>query len=258
MANAQNFSRNTKSDRKEKLKRELDFSEPWSIFKVMADFVDGFDALNGIGPSVTIFGSARVKEDNKYYQMAQKLGFMMAEQGYNVITGGSNGIMEAANKGAYKSGKAKSIGLNISLPHEQKTNDFLDISLEFDYFFARKVMLVKYSFAYIIFPGGFGTMDELFEALTLIQTKKIFPIGIFLVGVDYWEKMLEFIKESMLSAGTISKDDFNLIKMTDDLDEIVSFTSKELEKKIKQMEDDGLTDLASYQQLKEFKCQKKS
>ena len=162
-------------------RRQLDFSEPWSIFRIMADFVDGFDALKDTGPSVTMFGSARTKPDNRYYKMADELGFLMAERGFNVITGGSNGIMEAANKGAYRSGKAKSIGLNIDLPFEQKSNDYLDVDMEFDYFFSRKVMLVKYSQAYIIFPGGFGTMDELFEALTLVQTKKIFPIGIFLV-----------------------------------------------------------------------------
>jgi len=230
----------------------LDFNEPWSIFKVMADFVNGFDTLKEIGPSVTMFGSARTKPDNKYYKMAEDLGFMMAEQGYNVVTGGSNGIMEAANKGAFRSGKAKSIGLNINLPFEQKSNDYLDIDMDFDYFFSRKVMLVKYSQAYIIFPGGFGTMDELFEALTLVQTKKIFPIGIFLVGVDYWAPMLEFIKSSMLSEGTISHDDFNLIRMTDDLGMIVKFTEEQIKAKLNDMEEEELTDLATYQRLKEF------
>ena len=233
------------------IRRQLDFSEPWSIFKVMADFVDGFDALKDIGPSVTMFGSARTKPDNKYYKMAEELGFKMAERGFNVITGGSNGIMEAANKGAYKSGKAKSIGLNIDLPFEQKSNDYLDVDMEFDYFFSRKVMLVKYSQAYIIFPGGFGTMDELFEALTLVQTKKIFPIGIFLVGVDYWAPMLEFIKKSMLSEGTISEDDFNLIRMTDDLDMIVKFTEDQIKSKLSELEDEDLTDLEIYQRLKD-------
>jgi len=245
------------TNRKDNLKKELDFSEPWSIFKIMADFVDGFDALNDIGPSVTFFGSARFLPENKYYQMAQKLGFMMAQRGINVITGGSNGIMEAANKGAYKSGRAKSIGLNINLPHEQKANQYLDIALEFDYFFARKVMLVKYSFAYIIFPGGFGTMDELFESLTLVQTKKIFPIGIFLVGVEYWSKMIDFIKENMISAGTITEEEFSLIKLTDDLDEIVKFTQMELSKKEKILEKEGLTDLLSYQKLKEYREKEK-
>lgn len=217
----------------------------------MADFVDGFDALKEIGPSVTMFGSARTKPDNKYYKMAEDLGFKMAERGFNVITGGSNGIMEAANKGAFRSGKAKSIGLNIDLPFEQKSNDYLDVDMEFDYFFSRKVMLVKYSQAYIIFPGGFGTMDELFEALTLVQTKKIFPIGIFLVGVDYWAPMLEFIKKSMLSEGTISEQDFDLIRMTDDLDMIVKFTEDQVKAKLMELEDEELTDLDIYSRLKE-------
>lgn len=234
------------------IRRQLDFSEPWSIFKVMADFVNGFDTLKDIGPSVTIFGSARTKSDNKYYKMAEELGFMLAEKGYNVITGGSNGIMEAGNKGAYKSGRAKSIGLNIELPFEQRSNDYLNIDMKFDYFFSRKVMLVKYSYAYIIFPGGFGTMDELFEALTLVQTKKIFPIGIFLVGVDYWAPMLEFIEKSMLKEGTISKEDFNLMKMTDDLNMIVKFTEDQLKHKLKEMQEQKLTDLNVYSKLKEF------
>lgn len=233
-------------------RRQLDFSEPWSIFKVMADFVDGFDTLKDIGPSVTIFGSARTKPENQYYKMAEELGFMMAEKGYNVLTGGSNGIMEAANKGAFRSGKAKSIGLNIDLPFEQKSNDYLDIDMQFDYFFSRKVMLVKYSYAYIIFPGGFGTMDELFESLTLVQTKKIFPIGIFLVGTDYWAPMLEFIKASMLSEGTISREDFDLIRMTDDLDTIVQYTEEQIKFKLTEMEQEELTDLEVYQQLKQF------
>ncbi|MGE4294388.1 MAG: TIGR00730 family Rossman fold protein [Campylobacterales bacterium] len=234
------------------LRRQLDFSEPWSIFRVMADFVHGFDELKDIGPSVTVFGSARTQEENRYYKMARKLGYMMAEKGFNVITGGSNGIMEAANKGAYISGKAKSIGLNIELPHEQSSNEYLDVSLKFDYFFARKVMLVKYSYAYIIFPGGFGTMDELFEALTLVQTKKIFPIGIFLIGVDYWKPMMEFIEKSMLSEGTISPEDFGLIRMTDDLDEVVRFTEEQIENRLREMEELELTDVSAYTRLKKF------
>lgn len=234
------------------IRRQLDFSEPWSIFRVMADFVRGFDELKDLGPSVTIFGSARTKEDSQYYKMAQKLGYMMAEKGFNVFTGGSNGIMEAANRGAYISGKAKSVGLNIELPHEQASNDYLDISLKFDYFFSRKVMLVKYSYAYIIFPGGFGTMDELFEALTLVQTKKIFPIGIFLIGTDYWKPMLEFIEQSMIKEGTISSRDFDLIKMTDDLEEVVRFTEEQIGARLKEMEEHGLTTLNAYVKLKEF------
>ena len=160
--------------------------------------------------------------------------------------------MEAANKGAYISGKAKSVGLNIELPFEQASNDYLDLDLKFEYFFARKVMLVKYSFAYIIFPGGFGTMDELFEALTLVQTKKIFPIGIFLVGTEYWKPLLDFIRVSMLAEGTISPEDFALLRITDDLDAIVHFTEEQLEQKARELEEAGLTDLPDYRKLKDF------
>lgn len=234
------------------LRRELDFSDPWRIFKVMSDFVTGFDNLKELGPAVTIFGSARVSEENRYYKQARQLGFLLAERGINVITGGSNGIMEAANKGAYISGKAKSVGLNIELPFEQDSNQYLDLDLKFDYFFARKVMLVKYSFAYIIFPGGFGTMDELFEALTLVQTKKIYPIGIFLVGVDYWKPLMDFIEVSMLAEGTISQEDFELLRITDDLDEIVRFTEERLVRKVGEMEEAGLTDLEDYRKFKTF------
>jgi uncharacterized protein (TIGR00730 family) len=238
------------------LRRELDFTEPWSIFKVVADFVNGFDGLKDVGPAVTIFGSARLKEDSKYYKDAVKLSKMLSDRGYSVITGGSNGIMEAANKGAYQNKKrasfVKSIGLNIDLPFEQKSNDYLDIDMKFDYFFARKVMLVKYSYAYIIFPGGFGTMDELFEALTLVQTKKIFPIGIYLVGVDYWKPMIKFIKKSMLKEGTISKEDLELIHLTDNLEEIIRLADQQLLNKLKILQNAQLTDLKSYKDLEEF------
>lgn len=233
-------------------RRALDFSEPWSIFKIMTDFVKGFDELKDVGPCVTIFGSARTSRRNKYYKMAEELSFKMAENGLNVMTGGSFGIMEAGNKGAMKSPNAQSIGLNIDLPFEQESNKYLDIDIKFDYFFARKVMLVKYSYAYIIFPGGFGTMDELFESLTLIQTKKIYPIGIFLVGVDYWSPMIKFIKNSMLKEGTISEQDFKLIHMTDDLDEIVTETFLRLNKKLKKMHKKKLTETKKYKNLKEF------
>ncbi|MGP1562105.1 MAG: TIGR00730 family Rossman fold protein [Helicobacteraceae bacterium] len=233
-------------------RKELDFSEPWSIFKVIGDFVKGYEQLKDVGPCVTIFGSARFKEDNPYYKMAVELGKKMADEGLNVVTGGSNGIMEAANRGAFGNEKALSIGLNIDLPNEQKSNDYLDIDIQFDYFFARKVMLVKYSFAYIIFPGGFGTMDELFESLTLVQTKKIYPIGIFLVGKTYWEPMVEFLRKSMLREKTISEEDFNLIHVTDDLDLIVRLTLERLEIKLKTLEEKKLTYMPSYVFLKDF------
>ncbi|MCV6608447.1 MAG: TIGR00730 family Rossman fold protein [Campylobacterales bacterium] len=233
-------------------RRTLDFTEPWSIFKVMSDFVKGFDELKEIGPCVTMFGSARTKPDSKYYKMAEELGYKMAEQGLHVMSGGSFGIMEAANKGAMKSLNAKSIGLNIDLPFEQASNGYLDVDLKFDYFFSRKVMLVKYSYTYIIFPGGFGTMDELFESLTLIQTQKMYPIGVFLVGKDYWAPLMEFIKNSMVPEGTISPEDVDLITVTDDLDLIVDETFKRLDKKLKKMKKKKLTDLHSYKRLKKF------
>lgn len=233
-------------------RRELDFSEPWSIFRVMSDFVKGYDTLKDVGPCVTFFGSARFDEKNKYYKMARTLGKKMAQEGLNVVTGGSNGIMEAGNRGAYESKKALSIGLNIDLPHEQQSNDYLDIDIEFDYFFARKVMLVKYSYAYVIFPGGFGTMDELFEALTLVQTKKIYPITIFLVGKDFWQPMLDFIASSMLKEGTISKKDFDLLEVTDNLDDIVELTFKRIEARLKKMKQSGMQYQPSYKALKKF------
>lgn len=179
--------------------KDVKADNPWSVFKIMSNFVEGFDTLKDIGPCVTFFGSARLKPGSRYYEEARKLAFMFAESGFNVVTGGSNGIMEAANRGAYESGKTESVGLNIHLPHEQKTNPYTTMSVEFDYFFVRKVMLVKYSYAYIVFPGGFGTFDELFEALTLVQTGKIFPISIILVGVEFWSPLMEFIKKARLS-----------------------------------------------------------
>jgi uncharacterized protein (TIGR00730 family) len=174
------------------------------------------------------------------------------------ITGGSGGIMEAANKGAFETKNnndlksIKSIGLNINLPFEQSSNDYLDIDIDFDYFFARKVMLVKYSYTFVIFPGGFGTIDELFEVLTLVQTKKIFPVGIYLIGVDYWKPMIKFLKKSMLQEGTISKDDLKLIHLTDDLDEVIQLSDKQLLKKLKALKEADLTELKSYKELKEF------
>ncbi len=233
-------------------RRALDFTEPWSVFKIMSDFVKGIDELKDVSPCVTVFGSARTKPENKYYHMAEEFGFKIAEHGLNVVTGGSFGIMEAANKGAMRSPNAQSIGLNIDLPNEQASNEYLDIDIKFDYFFSRKVMLVKYSYAYIIFPGGFGTMDELFESLTLIQTQKMYPIGVFLVGTEYWGPLIEFLKASMLPEGTITAEDLELITVTDDLDLIVEETFTRLEKKLKKMKKQNMTGLTSYKKLKKF------
>ncbi len=206
--------------RQTKYINDIQKDDIWSVFKVMSDFVKGFEELKELGPSITVFGSARSKEDNPYYKQTKKLCHVLCKNGYNIITGGGGGIMEAANRGAYECGDCESIGLNISLPQEQTPNKFTTTEIGFDYFFARKVMLVKYSFTYIIFPGGFGTMDELFEALTLMQTKKISQVKIILIGTKYWKPLYEFIKTSMLKEGLISESDLDLIFLSDDLEKI--------------------------------------
>ncbi|MBC7654576.1 MAG: TIGR00730 family Rossman fold protein [Oligoflexus sp.] len=201
--------------------QEIKVTDSWQIFKIMAEFVDGFEKLAKIGPCVSIFGSARTKHDNKYYEMAVEIGRLLTERGYGVITGGGPGIMEAGNKGAYEAG-GKSVGLNIELPFEQFHNRYIDRDkiLEFDYFFIRKVMFMKYSQGYIGLPGGFGTMDELFEALTLIQTGKIARFPIVLVGISYWSGLIDWIKNSMLDAEhNINQEDLNLFRLVDTAEE---------------------------------------
>ncbi len=218
------------------------YLDSWSLFKIMADFVKGYDELDDIGAAVTVFGSARLKENTPSYQKAIELGKKLADSGYSVITGGSFGIMEAANRGAKASSHAESIGLNIDLPHEQAGNDYLDRELKFDYFFVRKVMLVRYSLAYIAMPGGFGTMDELFEILTLIQTKKSSPGAVILVGTDYWGKLYEFMQTSMMEYGTISKRDLNLIHLVDDIDEVIKIVDNSLKAQLNAIKEMGLAD----------------
>lgn len=197
-------------------------SDVWSIFKIMGEFVEGYDKLFKIGPCVSIFGSARTHGDKPYYKMARQTAKKVTEKGFGVITGGGPGIMEAANKGAQEGG-GKSVGLGISLPHEQGVNDFVDQEyiIDFHYFFARKVMFVKYAQGFIVFPGGFGTLDEFFEALTLIQTHKINPFPIVLIGSEYWGGLIDWITDTMVSNGTISEEDINLFHVTDDEDEAV-------------------------------------
>jgi uncharacterized protein (TIGR00730 family) len=190
-------------------------SDPWRALRILSEFVDGFDALAAVGPAVTVFGSARTKEDNRYYQLARELGSMLAKQGYAVITGGGPGIMEAANRGCQE-GDGLSVGCNIELPMEQGLNAYCDLGVEFRYFFARKTMFVKYADAFVIFPGGYGTLDELFEALTLIQTKKVQNFPVILMGVDYWAGMIDWVKETMLREATISPEDVDLLRITDD------------------------------------------
>ncbi|HET8828075.1 MAG TPA: TIGR00730 family Rossman fold protein [Pelobium sp.] len=201
--------------------QEIKVTDSWQIFKIMAEFVDGFEKLARIGPCVSIFGSARTKNENKYYQTAVEIGRRLTERGYGVITGGGPGIMEAGNKGAYEAG-GKSVGINIELPFEQFNNQYIDRDkiLDFDYFFVRKVMFMKYSQGYIVLPGGFGTMDELFEAMTLIQTGKIARFPIVLVGVDYWKGLIEWIKTTMLETEhNINPEDLNLFRLVDTAEE---------------------------------------
>lgn len=194
--------------------------EPWRIFKIMSEFVDGFDELSDIAPAVTIFGSARTKPENIYAKKAQELAFMLGKKGFNIITGGGNGVMESANKGAKNAG-VTSVGLGIELPKEEKPNQFLDIALNFRYFFVRKVMFTKYALAFVIFPGGFGTLDELAEVLTLIQTRKMRRVPLILVGKVYWQGLLDWMTSKVLGEKNINPEDMDIIKLTDNLDFVV-------------------------------------
>jgi uncharacterized protein (TIGR00730 family) len=204
---------------------EIKTNDSWAIFKIMSEFVEGYERMAKIGPCISVFGSARTKPDNKYYQLAVDVSEKLAKSGYGVITGGGPGIMEAANKGA-QDGGGKSVGLNIDLPFEQNHNPYIDAehNLEFDYFFVRKVIFVKYSQGFVIMPGGLGTMDEMFEALTLIQTKKINKRPIVLVGKKYWSGLLDWIKEAMLEQeNNISQADLDLYALVDSADEAVKY-----------------------------------
>lgn len=201
---------------------EIKTNDSWAIFKIMGEFVSGFEKMSAIGPCVSIFGSARTKEDGKYYQLAVDIAKSISEAGYGIITGGGPGIMEAGNRGAHLAG-GTSVGLNIDLPFEQHDNPYIDDdkSLDFDYFFVRKVMFVKYSQGFVVMPGGFGTLDELFEATTLIQTHKIGRFPIILVGSEFWKGLLEWIKSTMLGMGNISATDLDLIRIADTKEEVV-------------------------------------
>lgn len=200
--------------------QEIKVKDSWQIFKIMAEFVDGFEKLAKIGPCVSMFGSARTAQDHTNYKLAEDIARLLTERGYGVVSGGGPGIMEAANKGAYEAG-GKSVGINIELPFEQFHNPYIDRDklLQFNYFFVRKVMFMKYSQGFIVLPGGFGTMDELFEAITLIQTGKIARFPIVLVGKDYWGGLIDWVKKTMLGAGNISPEDLNLYRMVDTAEE---------------------------------------
>ncbi len=203
-------------------------TDAWRALRIMGEFVDGFDALARLGPAVSIFGSARTPSVDPMYRTAQRLGGLIAQRGYTVITGGGPGIMEAANKGAQEAG-GFSVGLAIELPHEQSTNRWCDLAINFRYFFVRKTMFVKYAQAFVIFPGGYGTLDELFEALTLVQTGKIEHFPIVLYGRAYWQGMLGWIEDVLVEEGKINALDRQLVQLTDDIDEIVDIIVESFE-----------------------------
>ena len=207
---------------------ETKTNDSWSIFKIMGEFVEGYEKLSVIGPSISIFGSARTKPNNKYYKLAEEISAAIVEKGYGIITGGGKGIMEAANKGA-NSKKGKSVGLCINLPFEDTNNQYIDPDkiLNFDYFFVRKVMFVKYAQGFVVMPGGFGTLDEFFEAVTLIQTYKAEKFPIILVGSDFWRGLIEWVKQTLLLENkTISEDDLNLFQIADTKEEVLKILEK--------------------------------
>lgn len=212
-------------DEKQYLVDALSIEESWRIFRIMAEFIEAIDALTKIQPAVTVFGSARVKAEDPFYRKAETLARRLAQKGFSVITGGGPGIMEAANKGAAEAG-GKSIGMNIRLPFEQKPNPYANITIEYKYFFVRKVMFIKYAVAYVIFPGGFGTLDELFEALTLIQTKRIKSFPVILVGQEYWSGMIDWLRNTMMREDKILAEDMDFIQIVDDPDEAVRHIQK--------------------------------
>lgn len=196
--------------------------DSWSVFKIMAEVVDGYQEMARIGPCVAVFGSARIKESDKFYKEAEELAYLLTKKGFGIVTGGGPGAMEAANKGAHFAG-GKSVGLNINLPFEQHANAFIDRDklIEFDYFFTRKLMFMRYSQGYIVLPGGFGTMDELFEAITLIQTHKLVSFPVILVSKEYWGGLVSWIKDVMLKQGMISESDLDIFHLVDTVEEAV-------------------------------------
>jgi uncharacterized protein (TIGR00730 family) len=205
-------------------------TDTWRTLRIMGEFVEGFDALADIGPAVSIFGSARIGRRNRYYGAARRLAAALAREGFAIITGGGPGVMEAANRGAQEGG-GLSIGCNIELPFEQGLNEYVDLGMEFRYFFVRKVMFVKYAAGFVIFPGGFGTLDELFEALTLIQTGKVEHFPVVLYGTDYWQGMMDWIREKPLYEEKISIEDLDLVTVTSDIDEACEVMTRHREER---------------------------
>jgi uncharacterized protein (TIGR00730 family) len=210
---------------KQFLVNDLNIGEAWRLFKIMGEFVEGIDTLSEIGPAVSFFGSARIKPSDSIYKKTEKLAKLFVENNFAVITGGGRGVMEAANKGAAEAG-GTSVGLNIILPFEQQPNSFANVTIDFKYFFIRKVMFIKYATAYIILPGGFGTLDELFEAVTLVQTHRIKPFPLILVGSDYWAGLIDWIKIKLLSEKRISPEDIEILQVMDEPEDIVKAVQK--------------------------------
>lgn len=205
---------------------DLKGDESWRMFRIISEFTEGFEKLANVKYAVSVFGSARLKPDSHYYHAAQTIAELLAKDGYSIITGGGPGIMEAANKGAWLK-QSPSIGLNIELPHEQKPNPYQNLDMEFRYFFVRKVMFIKYSFGYVCLPGGFGTLDEFFEALSLMQTHKTPPMPLILFGSDYWSGLMEWIKTTVLANRLIDPDELGLISITDDPSEVVAIMNRQ-------------------------------
>ncbi|MCH2490752.1 MAG: TIGR00730 family Rossman fold protein [Flavobacteriales bacterium] len=222
-----------RNERTHKNWNEVKTNDSWAIFKIMGEFVNGYEKMSRIGPCVSIFGSARTKPDHKYYKLAESIAKKITEHGYGVITGGGPGIMEAGNKGAHLAG-GTSVGLNITLPFEQHDNPYIDSdkSIDFDYFFVRKVMFVKYSQGFVVMPGGFGTLDEFFEAFTLIQTHKIDAFPLILVGTEFWTGLMDWIKGTLLEANNnISPGDLDLVHLVDTEDEVLEILNNFYEKR---------------------------
>ena len=202
-------------------------ADPWRVLRILSEFVEGFDAMNDIGPAITVFGSARTKPEDPYYALGRSLGAALARRGFAVITGGGPGMMEAVNRGAHEAG-GLSVGCNIELPHEQQLNPYVDLGVEFRYFFVRKNMFVKYARGFVIFPGGLGTLDELFESLTLAQTGKIEHFPIVLFGSKYWNGLLDWMRAVVLAHGAMGEEDFELMSVTDDPEEAAEMATRPL------------------------------
>jgi len=211
--------------KKNDLKNDFFSEDPWRVFRIMSEFVEGFEVLSKVGKAVSIFGSSRTRPNSKYYKLAEQIAFSLAKEGYAIITGSGPGIMEAANKGAERAG-GHSVGLNIQIPLEQKPNNYVETLLDFRYFFVRKVMFVKYAKAFVIMPGGYGTLDEFTEAINLIQTKRIPKFPVVLFDSEYWKGMLDWLKATVLKNGNISKEDLSIFTIVDDPKEVVAVIKK--------------------------------